>query len=278
MNLESKLCEILSERGLAIEGEVKYTNAGLVAFVNKADDNFVLKIFNHSSDEKLSASVLKFYGGKRAVEVIGGSTDYVLLQRVIPGYSLASCEKEVSEEENIQIFCDVVKSIHDQDNIEINAFPKIEDICQKEFFEYSKLNKNIIPSFLIERAKGVFNDLINNSQQNMKLLHGDLHHENILFDSQKGWIAIDPKGIIGEAEMEVAAFLKNPIGRSDIYLDDEIIRRRIGLISHRLNFDGKKVASWGFVMTVVSSIWLIEDGQNADGWLELAKKLEKYCS
>lgn len=42
------------------------------------------------------------------------------------------------------------------------------------------------------------------------LLHGDLYPDNIL-SSQRGWLVIDPKGVIGEREFELAAFLRNPI-------------------------------------------------------------------
>jgi streptomycin 6-kinase len=39
----------------------------------------------------------------------------------------------------------------------------------------------------------------------------DLHHYNVLSDSGRGWLAIDPKGLVGEVEYEVGAAIRNPI-------------------------------------------------------------------
>ena len=64
-----------------------------------------------------------------------------------------------------------------------------------------------IPKSLVYETKQIFFELTE-SQGKTLLLHGDLHHDNILFDKKRGWLAIDPKGIIGEAEIEVSAFLK----------------------------------------------------------------------
>ena len=41
------------------------------------------------------------------------------------------------------------------------------------------------------------------------LIHGDLHHFNIL-SSERSWLAIDPKGVIGPAAYEVGPLLTNP--------------------------------------------------------------------
>lgn len=43
------------------------------------------------------------------------------------------------------------------------------------------------------------------------LVHGDFHHHNLL-SSDKGYVAIDPKPMLGEPEYDVASFLWNPIG------------------------------------------------------------------
>ncbi len=41
------------------------------------------------------------------------------------------------------------------------------------------------------------------------LLHGDLHHWNILDDASRGWMAIDPKGVIGASCLDVGWFICN---------------------------------------------------------------------
>ena len=36
------------------------------------------------------------------------------------------------------------------------------------------------------------------SQRDVRLLHGDLHHDNVLLDAGRGCLAIDPTGVTGE--------------------------------------------------------------------------------
>ena len=43
------------------------------------------------------------------------------------------------------------------------------------------------------------------------LVHGDFHHHNLLSHGD-GWLAIDPKPMVGEPEFDVPTFLWNPIG------------------------------------------------------------------
>lgn len=51
----------------------------------------------------------------------------------------------------------------------------------------------------------------------------DLQHYNVLFDDARGWLAIDPKGVVGEVEYEIGAILRNPIERPDLFAAPEIV-------------------------------------------------------
>jgi streptomycin 6-kinase len=41
-------------------------------------------------------------------------------------------------------------------------------------------------------------------------LHGDIHHGNVLHFGERGWLAIDPKGLIGERGFDYANIFCNP--------------------------------------------------------------------
>jgi aminoglycoside/hydroxyurea antibiotic resistance kinase len=43
------------------------------------------------------------------------------------------------------------------------------------------------------------------------VLHGDLHHGNVLDFGLRGWLAIDPKGLLGERGFDFANIFTNPI-------------------------------------------------------------------
>ena len=65
------------------------------------------------------------------------------------------------------------------------------------------------------------------SQRGVRLLHGDLQHYNVLFDRRRGWVSIDPKGVLGEPEYEIGAALRNP-ARPALYAVRAIVERGCG--------------------------------------------------
>ena len=69
------------------------------------------------------------------------------------------------------------------------------------------------------------------------LLHGDLQHYNVLFDNQRGWTAIDPKGVVGELEYELGALLRNPIELPDVFTNPERIKHRLEILTTALQLD-----------------------------------------
>jgi len=76
------------------------------------------------------------------------------------------------------------------------------------------------------------------------MLHGDLHHGNIVLDEEQGWIAIDPKGLIGQARLEVGRltfnFLPEPIDESPAHFRD-----RLSILSEELEDD--RICMWAMV-------------------------------
>lgn len=63
---------------------------------------------------------------------------------------------------------------------------------------------------LLERTEATFGVFEGQASETM-LLHGDLHHKNSLYDAQHGWVAIDPRRVLGPACLEVGRFLHNQL-------------------------------------------------------------------
>jgi streptomycin 6-kinase len=116
------------------------------------------------------------------------------------------------------------------------------------------------PGRLVDIAERFFADLLSSSPTPV-LLHGDLHHFNILAAGNQ-WIAIDPKGVAGEPAYEVAAFLENP--GPECYLNIDIQRRRIEVLCEEAGLDRDRVLRYAIAHAVLSAWWSFED--TGSGW------------
>ena len=108
---------------------------------------------------------------------------------------------------------------------------------------------------VIDRAAALFREL-SASQRSPVLLHGDLHHENILRDDAQGWLAIDPKGIVAELAYEFAAALRNPDLPS---VTPERLNARVQIICTRFELERRRVLEWAFARNTLVALWV---GQN----------------
>jgi streptomycin 6-kinase len=90
------------------------------------------------------------------------------------------------------------------------------------------------------------------------LLHGDLHHDNILTSLRDGFLAIDPKGVVGERAWEVAPFLMNNLP-PDRSAWPGVLRRRADQLSDELSLDRERVYAWSAVRSLQSAFWSLRD-------------------
>ncbi len=91
------------------------------------------------------------------------------------------------------------------------------------------------------------------------LLHGDLHHGNVLAARREPWLAIDPKGLIGEPAFETVALLHNPERLLSAPQPGRILARRVDQLSEHLGFDRQRIRGWGIAQGVLAAYWGLED-------------------
>ena len=114
------------------------------------------------------------------------------------------------------------------------------------------------PVSLVERAEAH----LRNPSGEKVVLHGDLHHYNILSAEREPWLAIDPKGIVGEAEYEAAAFLRNNL--LDRTEPLRVPSMRIDQIAGEAGLDRERMIGWGLADRVLSAWWSYEESGRAD--------------
>lgn len=104
-----------------------------------------------------------------------------------------------------------------------------------------------------------------------RVLHGDLHHENILFSEPRGWLAIDPKGIFGDRTYDAANVLFNPIDSPELVANEARFLETARILAQRLDLDFRRLLAFAFAHGCLSASWSIEDGQDPELALRVAR-------
>ena len=251
MDLRSKA----AEWNVTLEA-TRETPSSLLGFGIRSGARVVLKLTKRSGDESHSGKVLKAFAGDGAVRVLESETDAVLLERVEPGGLLVDLVTRGDDDESTRILADVISKLaHHEAPVEC---PTVAD-WGRGFDLHLQSGDQQVPLFLVHEAREIFQQLAATQRATM-LLHGDLQHYNVLFDRERGWLAIDPKGVVCELEYEIGAMIRNPVDHPALFTNPATINRRLEILTAALHLDHARALRWSFAQSVLSLIWGVEDG------------------
>lgn len=238
----------------------------------------ILKLGVPGAHVEREAECLRRYDGQGAPYILDhdSALGAMLLERVQPGTDI----KQLKEAEGIEAAVIVMRQLH-RAPISDTKLPTVRDWWNG----FQRLRERFpgatgpLPDQLVDEAESLYAELAG-SMDEPALLHGDLHHENILAGERLPWIAIDPQGVIGEPAYEVGAFLRNPmpdlLNWSGL---GKILERRVAVFSELLGIDKRRIAGWGYSQAVLSGIWALEDhASNWEGAIEVAHALRTIAS
>ncbi len=235
-------------------------SVNLVAPAKRADGTpAVLKLSFHEDKEfKTEAKALELFDGRGVARLLGLDLENgaMLLERLEPGATLDSLE---DDEEATSIAAGVMKEMWRPAPPD-HPFPTVHEWTRglARLREHFDGGTGPMPAALVEEAESLFEDLIP-SQDEPVLLHGDLHHGNILTARRSPWLAIDPKGVVGEPAFDVGTLLHNPMELLESPETGKILERRIHILSEELGLERERVRGWGISQAVLAAYWGLED-------------------
>lgn len=112
--------------------------------------------------------------------------------------------------------------------------------------------------------------------QQVRVLHGDIHHQNIRHKVGRGWLAFDPKGLIGERTYDAANTLCNPPDRPQIVLDENRLLTQAALLAKTTHLDEGRLLAYTFAYACLSAAWSVEDDADPTDALIIAGLLEPH--
>jgi streptomycin 6-kinase len=236
------------------------TDTSLLAFGRRANDPVVLKMVKRAGDEWDSGDIVAAFNGTGVVRLFEHTGGALLLERLTPATPLVSVVQDERDSEATDVLAGLIDEIRGTE-----APARCPTVRQwgDGFDRYLASGDKQISRELVNEARDHYLRLCG-SQQRVQLLHADLHHYNVLWDSVRGWTAVDPKGVVGEIEYEIGAALRNPIEMPDGVTSPPRIRNRVDRFSSRLSLDAERVLGWAFAQAVLSAIWGVEDGRAVD--------------
>jgi len=275
--LDKKIESISEQWALTIEGHVENLSFNYVAkALDQNNQPVILKLGVAGFDFNNEVYAVRAYEGKGCARLLRENADYgaMLIERLQPGKMLF----ELKEEEAIEQFAKVWKAIRRPVPKGWN-FPSILNWSKglDRYLEGAQASEAPIPVDMVNRAKAIFQELMNASH-NIELLHGDLHHENILLSEEHGWSAIDPKGVAGDPYFDLTSFLTNHLFESEN--PKGVLEYRIKRLEFLLDLDRDRFLKASFAMAMLYACWGVED-QDDDGamkTLKCAKWLEELIS
>jgi len=231
--------------------------------VDVSGNSFVLKAGVPSPELTSEIQALRLYDGDGAVRLLDVDTEkgVLLMERLIPGRSLQTFSDAVTDEDATRVAAQVMRRLW-RPLPAGHSFSTVEQWASglKRLRQRFAGETGPFPKRLVEMAERHFGELLSSSSSTV-LLHGDLHHLNIL-KSQDAWKAIDPKGVAGEPSYEICALMLNPGSRHSN--DGQIQRRRLEVLKEELGLDSHRMLGFAIAQSVLSAWWSFED--SATDW------------
>lgn len=201
---------------------------------------------------------LRLYGGRRAVMLLEAdpANGAMMLESVRPGRVLADTG---SDEEATTIAASVMRTLW-RPAPESHPFTTMSEFeGGVEWLRACSENKaSPIPTTLAGRAEGLLREFAA-SRDAPVLLHGDLHHYNILSAERVPWLAVDPKGVVGDPAYEVGPLLYNRLFETGS--PASVLKRRVDQMSEELGFDRDRIVGAAIPRAVLAAWPCGSDGE-----------------
>lgn len=258
MILDGWLARWLSRWDLVPDGEPIKTPTSLLLAVRHRGTPAMLKIAREE-EERRGGRLMAWWNGEGVARVLAHDDPAILLERLDGKRSLAAMVSAGQDDEASRILCDVLARLHAPRR---DPPPTLAPLSR--WFEALAAAARSHGGFLAE-ADAMAGRLLA-GQQEVVVLHGDIHHFNVLDAGPRGWLAIDPKGLWGERTFDFVNILRNPDHATAI--TPGRFAHQVEVLAKAGRLDPRRLIEWTVAFTGLSAAWHFSDGTSAE--LDLA--------
>ena len=204
-------------------------------------------------EERRGAETMVWWSGEGAARVLAHEGDALLMERATGERSLAEMARAGRDDEAMRVLCAAAARLHAP-----RSRPLPPSLVPLEAWFRDLEPAAARYGGILAQSATMARDLLAD-QREIVLLHGDIHHGNVLDFGPRGWLAIDPKGLIGERTFDYVNLLRNP--------DDETalapgrFARQVTVIAEAAGLDRGRLLQWTLAFCGLSAAWILGDGE-----------------
>lgn len=233
------------------DGEAIVTHSSELLPVRWRGQAAMLKVA-HEKDERLGGVLMRWWAGEGAARVLAWEGDGLLIERAQGPRSLAGMVREGQDDEATRILCDAAARLHAP-----RASPPPELIPLEDWFRdlwAAPAKYGGLFGASARTARALLDD-----PQDVRVLHGDVHHGNVLDFGARGWLAIDPKCLQGERGFDYANIFCNP-DREGAQAPGRFARR-LERVAEAAGIERRRLLQWLLAWAGLSAAWIFDDSE-----------------
>lgn len=256
----------LTRWNLVPDGEPIATHSSHLLPVRHKGEPAMLKLALHE-EERYGATLMEWWDGEGAARILARADGAVLMERAMGPRNLADMARNGEDDEACRVLCAAAARLHAP---RPGPLPELVPLTSwfRELAPAAAIHGGILA-----RSASVARDVLAEPAEPV-VLHGDLHHGNVLDFGARGWLAIDPKRLIGARAFDYANIFTNPD------LDDPShpvatlpgrFQRRLEVVTDAAGLERRHLLRWILAWTGLSAAWYLGDGDPAFTDLTIAE-------
>lgn len=228
--------------------------------VRRGAERAMLKLSRHEEEQR-AAAVMAWWGGDGAARLLAHRGEATLLERIEGRRSLEAMARSGEDDAASRILCAVADRLHAE-----RPAPRPPGLIPLRRW-LRALPAAAGEGGLVAEAAALARRLLDLDEEPC-VLHGDLHHGNVLDGGERGWLAIDPKGIEGPRGYDYANILCNP--DAPTALARGRLDRQASVVAEAARLPRGRLLEWVFTHATIAGVWCAQDGFDAAPAMEIA--------
>lgn len=247
--------DYLGRWSLTPDGDPIVTHSSRLLPVLQGDVPAMLKIAVEA-EEKFGGLLMSWWAGQGAARVLAHEGEALLMERAEDNILLADLARNGDDDEASRIICGTIAVLHSR-----IGRPPFDLIPLAKWFE-DLAPTAIERGGILATCAATASELLA-APREVAVLHGDIHHQNILDFGPRGWLAIDPKRLQGERGFDYANLFCNPDPETAVTPGRLV--RQVDVVVEAAGLERKRLLQWIVAWAGLSAVWWLQDGEPPEG-------------